>query len=451
MNAPLQAQTKVSPPSPAVVSVVPTGLLQRQCACGGSPGVDGECAACRQKRLQRKADHSLAGGALQTKLAINKPGDEYEQEADRVAAQVMVAPGHSAIGGTPPRIQRYAGQATEGSDTAPASVDRVLASPGRPLEPALRQDMEQRLGHDFSRVRVHSSAAAEQSAREVNANAYTVGHNIVFDVGRFAPETYEGRRLFAHELTHVVQQSGSDEIGANQSNEKRGSSPISTARTTPLVAREDRDAVSSGSTVGYVAIYLGGEGEDSAYIDFHTNIGLFRYSLEEIGQLKPGEYQANVVVKGNTVDFTLDVASTELFGFGYRVDPGKPNPKTFFAHQSTVTFTVTAEAAPPIHKSDPSEEEKRDPNVVYLTVEEALRRCESGDLQGVKIFPYRGTRFGGAPLTVFRDGNDIVVKSYVTSVLGNKDFQKQTRTLPTETFIGGVRLKPNESSPRSHI
>jgi hypothetical protein len=69
--------------------------------------------------------------------------------------------------------------------------------------------MGQRFGHDFSRVRVHSGGAAEQSAREVNAHAYTVGHDIVFGAGRFSPGTHEGQRLIAHELTHVVQQSGS--------------------------------------------------------------------------------------------------------------------------------------------------------------------------------------------------------------------------------------------------
>ena len=71
MNAPLQTQTKVTPASPAAISAVPTGLLQRKCACGGSPGVDGECAACRQKRLQRKAAHSLTGGA-----ATDETGDQ---------------------------------------------------------------------------------------------------------------------------------------------------------------------------------------------------------------------------------------------------------------------------------------------------------------------------------------------------------------------------------------
>ncbi|MES1245798.1 MAG: DUF4157 domain-containing protein [Acidobacteriota bacterium] len=95
-------------------------------------------------------------------------------------------------------------------------MDRVLAAPGRPLEPALRQDMEQSFGHDFSRVRVHSGAAAERSAQDVNAHAYTVGHNIVFDAGAFAPGTQRGRRLLAHELTHVVQQSRPDRAGQSR-------------------------------------------------------------------------------------------------------------------------------------------------------------------------------------------------------------------------------------------
>ena len=120
---------------------------------------------------------------LQRKLTIGASHDPLEQEADRVAEQVMAAPAHAAVSGVPPRIQRYAGQATEGMDTAPASVDRVLASSGRPLDSALQQDMGQRFGYDFSRVRVHSGRAAEQSARDVNANAYTVGHNIVFGGG----------------------------------------------------------------------------------------------------------------------------------------------------------------------------------------------------------------------------------------------------------------------------
>jgi hypothetical protein len=196
MSTRSQTQIKAAPkPS---FTPVQGGLLQRKCACGGAPGLAGECEECsKKKRL-----------GLQTRLKVNKPGDNYEREADRIADQVLVTPAHHAVSDAPPGIQRFSGQPSGHVDAVPASVDQALASPGRPLEPTLRQDMEQRFGHDFSRVRVHSGAAAEQSAQDVNAHAYTIGRNIVFGAGQFAPGTHEGRRLLAHELTHIVQQAG---------------------------------------------------------------------------------------------------------------------------------------------------------------------------------------------------------------------------------------------------
>jgi len=189
--------------------------LQRKCACGGTPGANDECETCNSGKL------------LQAKLAIGASDDPLEQEADRVADQVLAMPANPTVGVAPPRIQRYTGQVTAQTGTAPASVDHVLASSGRPLAATLQQDMGQRFGHDFSRVRVHSGSEAEQSARDVSAHAYTVGNNVVFGEGRFAPETYTGRRLLAHELTHVVQQSNSDEIVDSRSDKKRGLPPIS--------------------------------------------------------------------------------------------------------------------------------------------------------------------------------------------------------------------------------
>jgi hypothetical protein len=143
---------------------------------------------------------------LQTKLTVNEPGDIYEREADRIADQVMAAPAHSAINGAPPGSQRFSGQSNGQMAAAPASVDQALASPGRPLEPALRQDMEQRFGYDFSRVRVHADGGAANAARAVQARAYTSGRDIVFGSGEYAPATVDGKSLLAHELVHVVQQ-----------------------------------------------------------------------------------------------------------------------------------------------------------------------------------------------------------------------------------------------------
>jgi hypothetical protein len=88
----------------------------------------------------------------------------------------------------------------------PPAVRETLRDPGRPLDAAVRGDLEPRLGHDFSRVRVHTDARAGESARAVGATAYTVGRDIAFAPGAYAPGTSQGRRLIAHELAHVVQQ-----------------------------------------------------------------------------------------------------------------------------------------------------------------------------------------------------------------------------------------------------
>jgi len=170
--------------------------------------------------------HAKSPASVQAKLTVSPPGVIYEREADRIA-EVMAAPAHHALSGAPPRIQRFGGQPAGQMDIAPASVDQVLASPGKPLEPVLRQNMEQRFGHDFSRVRVHTGTLAEQSARDVMARAYTAGYDIVFGAGGLSPGTHEGRWLIAHELTHVVQQSGADGNRIGQNNENRGGSAIS--------------------------------------------------------------------------------------------------------------------------------------------------------------------------------------------------------------------------------
>jgi hypothetical protein len=161
-------------------------LLQRRCACGNHAA--GMCESCRK--------------AGQGRLQVADSADRSEQEADRMADRALAA----GAGGV--RLQRRAGAAAAGGETAPASVERALAGAGRSLEPGVRRDMEQRFGHDFARVRVHSGTAAERSARDVSAEAYTVGSDIVFGAGRYAPAIPDGRRLLAHELAHVVQQGG---------------------------------------------------------------------------------------------------------------------------------------------------------------------------------------------------------------------------------------------------
>lgn len=167
--------------------------------------------------------YPVAAGAIQAKLAVNKPGDEYEQEADRISDQVMrmftkpQLQRACACGGTGPKCQtqqpdqqheRLQTRCVESDDlgqtAAPPIVSDVLRSPGQPLDAATREYFEPRFRYDFSRVRVHTNSEAADSVRSVGALAYAVGPDVVFGAGQYQPRSFEGRRLIAHELTHVV-------------------------------------------------------------------------------------------------------------------------------------------------------------------------------------------------------------------------------------------------------
>lgn len=106
------------------------------------------------------------------------------------------------------RLQRDAGNGAVSDlvEEQRSPVLDVVSSGGRPLEPAVRTDMESRMGHDFGDVRVHTDAAAGASAKSVGAHAYTVGNNMVFQRDAYDPSSQAGRTTLAHELTHVVQQ-----------------------------------------------------------------------------------------------------------------------------------------------------------------------------------------------------------------------------------------------------
>ena len=193
----MSAMTAARVAAPSGAKAAGSRLLQRKCGCRArASSAAGECPECeRKKRLQRK-------------LAIGAANDPLEKEADRIADHVVAGRSHDPRVAAPLRIQRFTAQPDGIAASAPAGVDRALARPGVPLEPSLRHTMEERLGYDFSQVRVHADAQSAASARQIYAHAYTSGNHIVFGAGRYAPATLEGRRLLAHELTHVVQQTG---------------------------------------------------------------------------------------------------------------------------------------------------------------------------------------------------------------------------------------------------
>ena len=234
----------VVPPKHAYTSV-PSRVLQRKCACGNHTTGGGECSECGKK------------SRLQTKLKINEPGDVYEREADRIADQLMSERGRPLAGDAARHVQRFSQSSNASLDAAPPSVDRALQDSGRPLEPGLRRDMEERFGYDFSHVRVHSDAVAVQSAQDVNAHAYTVASDIVFGAGGFDPATRQGRRLIAHELTHVVQQAGSGgaapSAGGRLQRDDASPAPVSMdlTKSTTASANEPTSGCDSKRRVAY--------------------------------------------------------------------------------------------------------------------------------------------------------------------------------------------------------
>lgn len=177
---------------------------------------------------------------LQTKLSVSHPQDAYEREADRVADEVMRMPEPMVSAQLASRqVQRVcaeceaevtrqamrdegprsmeperivargatggAGLATEVDQETEHRIDAMRGG-GQPLPQEVRGYMEPRFGYNFDPVRVHTDAAAAQTARELSAQAFTVGQDIVFAAGKYAPHTEDGLRLVAHELTHVIQQ-----------------------------------------------------------------------------------------------------------------------------------------------------------------------------------------------------------------------------------------------------
>lgn len=158
---------------------------------------------------------------IQPRLTVGQVKDPLEQEADRIADQMMRMPVPDvSIPAGPQQISRKRDACEEGLQvlqTKPAgpqaptskalsSVHEVLRSPGQPLDAETRAYFEPRFGHDFSGVRVHTDSVAAAAARAVWARAYTIGRDVVFASREYAPATPEGKRLLAHELAHVVQQ-----------------------------------------------------------------------------------------------------------------------------------------------------------------------------------------------------------------------------------------------------
>ncbi len=164
-----------------------------------------------QQTLGNQAVQALVqSGMIQPKLALHAPANERERDADRMAARALSPSfgssgpdGHCAECRTKGQGQRSKADGIEFSSIPPV-VREALMSPGQPLDGETRSFMESRFNYDFGEIRLHTDSAAVESARSINALAYTTANRIVFGAGQFAPGTSAGRRLLAHELAHVA-------------------------------------------------------------------------------------------------------------------------------------------------------------------------------------------------------------------------------------------------------
>ena len=157
---------------------------------------------------------------LQAKLTVGPQGDKYEQEADRVAAEVVQrihSPQASWIqpptgDGNEIQMQRMvAQQPGSGGNLVSAELEAEIngaRGQGRPLDAGLQQSMRQAMGADFSGVRVHTDAQSDQLNRSIQSRAFTTGRDVFFRQGEYQPRSRGGQALIAHELAHVVQQGG---------------------------------------------------------------------------------------------------------------------------------------------------------------------------------------------------------------------------------------------------
>lgn len=305
----------------------PRHWLQRKCACGSSSGLAGSCPECERKKMF----------GLQTKLTIGAVDDPFEREADQMAERIVAMSGSAnnvapSPGQKVSRLTSISRLLPRTDDTlpfggeAPDSVQRAISAPGEPLAKNLRDFFEPRFVHDFSQVRVHFDAAAARSARDVAAQAYTVGRHVVFDTGRYAPMSATGRTLLAHELTHVVQQSAAPETADTPAVASSGP------------ARLQRQEVPQPAAAVVTSVQISCS---DRRIVFNTSNGVYSYALTECS-VPVGSYNVGVHAAGATVRFEFGAAlgSGQAFRFGFRVDFGQANPVTLIGTQRQVAVEV---------------------------------------------------------------------------------------------------------------
>jgi len=193
------------------------------------------------------------------------------------------------------------------TNDVPPTVHEGLHSPGQPLDTETRAFMEPRFGHDFSRVRVHTDARAAESARAVNALAYTLGQDVVFGMAQYRPRTGEGLRLLAHELVHVVQQSGTSV------------SPVSERHLEAEADHAEADVMNLGGSLSVVS--------SSEYALLRKNGGGQPQPPQPVAPVAPNQQQLGDIESARrAAAIRTQVALMRLRGIVPPGPPGRPDP-----------------------------------------------------------------------------------------------------------------------------
>ena len=301
--------------------------------------------------------HVLRGLPIQTKLKVGAPNDSYEQEADRVADRVMATPEAAvSAGATPHGIQRACAACEEeslqrqpleeeeelqakrrdGTQTpaiGPALGAQIsgLRGGGKPLPAADRHFFEPRFGRDFSAVRVHTDNRSADLARSINARAFTLGSDVVFGQGEYQPDSDRGRRLMAHELTHVLQQgAGATSHVRRQEDEAQADSwyrsPAPTLHVSSIYFPTNSSSLDDqdGAVLGALARdYQAHLIDNSLKLHFH---GFADHRGTEIHNEALSERRARAVageMAGLFGEFTSNYREGEVLGGGEIPDPGQ--------------------------------------------------------------------------------------------------------------------------------
>lgn len=368
--------------------------------------------------------HLLRDGLIQAKPTVGPPRDIYEQDADRMADRVMTCldpgtePGKCSACAAGPRCPeceatgRIQAQAKPGrkahmSSGSEATNAATFRSGGQPLSSALRSFFEPHFARDFGAVRVHTDEQAAESARAIQARAYTSEQHMVFGCGEYAPETREGQRLLAHELAHVTQQTG----GGTEQVVQRSVWDYLKPVISPLSAVEDK--------------WFDSQGADLARKALAGNFEAVEEALDDVGSSK-ADNLSDAILHALPHDEELDQIHGKVKG-------------RLLLNRMYDELT----------SGDVSRDEAEQANRILETkarrtgAEEYSMRTEHA-----KIFPYRPggfTVWDDSPIMAkLLPGRTRIWVKLPTRVMQTDMFRAEVKTLPFDTFIGGIELLVND-------